>query len=178
MNNYVSPVIFDNDELAEGVYASGSGAGDCWTMTYGVAQRETSNPTEKFVVYRINATHHTDGVFHISKSTTMFVTYHGNGITGVEVEGVKVLANTGIVEVVKGMDGFKVGCTESGATIVRHYLGDAYQSGDNFNIMIRIDCADGEAVVDGLTWSCEKIENVQGTASEAGEDVGEYVQQS
>ena len=35
MNNYVSPVIFDNEDLAEGVYATGSGAvgADCWTVT-------------------------------------------------------------------------------------------------------------------------------------------------
>ena len=34
MKNYVSPVIFDNEELAEGVYATGSGTGaDCWTVT-------------------------------------------------------------------------------------------------------------------------------------------------
>ncbi|MBR5179706.1 MAG: hypothetical protein IKW90_13030 [Lachnospiraceae bacterium] len=32
MKNYVSPVILDNEELAEGVYASGSGDG-CWTLT-------------------------------------------------------------------------------------------------------------------------------------------------
>ena len=32
MANYVKPVIFDNEELAEGVYATGSGA-DCWRVT-------------------------------------------------------------------------------------------------------------------------------------------------
>jgi hypothetical protein len=32
MKNYESPVIFDNEELAEGVYATGSGGSgiDCW----------------------------------------------------------------------------------------------------------------------------------------------------
>jgi len=38
--DYVSPAIFDTDELAEGVYATGSGSGngDCWTVDYTVTQ--------------------------------------------------------------------------------------------------------------------------------------------
>ena len=171
MNNYVSPVIFDNDELAEGVYATGSGAGDCWTMTYYQSQRVNTNPGDNFVVYRIDANHHTDGVYHISASTTMFVNFSNDDILGVQVEGIDVPLNGGTIDLAgsSGVDGFKVGCTESGATIVRHYLGDAYQSGDKFNIMIRINCKNGEAVMNGLSWSCEKVENVQGTAGLNGE---------
>lgn len=32
MNNYVQPIILDNEELAEGVYATGSGQ-DCYSVT-------------------------------------------------------------------------------------------------------------------------------------------------
>ena len=35
MKNYESPVIYDNEELAEGVYATGSGGGEdgtCWSV--------------------------------------------------------------------------------------------------------------------------------------------------
>ena len=178
MENYTSPVIFDNDELAEGVYATGSGAGDCWTMTYYEEQREAQNPTDKFVVYRINALHNTQGVFHISRSTTMFVNYTGAGITGVQVEGHDEVCKPGegTIDVVNGDDGFTVGCTTSGCTIVRHYHGNAYQSGDNFNIMIRINSIDGQAIMTGLSWSCEKVENVQDTArpNEDDPNIGDY----
>ena len=178
MENYVSPVIFDNDELAEGVYATGSGAGDCWTMTYEEKQRVNNNPGDNFVVYRIDAVHHVTGVFHISRSTTIFVNFSGAGITGVQVEGTDgvCMADTGVLEVNKGEDGFKIGCTSSGCTIVRHYHGNAYESGDNFNIMLRINSPDGEAVVTGITWECEKVENVQDTArpNEDDPNIGDY----
>lgn len=167
MNNYVSPVIFDNDELAEGVYASGSGAGDCWSMTYSISDRVTKdkNPSDNYAIYRIQATHST-GLMHISASTTMFLTFHGNGIKGIQVEGVDAVVGGGTAS--GGYDpnvGFEVTCTSSGAIIKRTMLADAYGSGDNFNIMVRINDEDGLSVVDGLTWTCEKVENVQGTAA-------------
>jgi hypothetical protein len=168
MNNYVSPVIFDNDELAEGVYASGSGSGDCWTMTFDESQREKSNPSEKYAIYRIDATHHVEDVLHISKSTTMWVNYTGNGITGIQVEGVNAAVGTTTLGS-NGEWGFEITCTSTGAIIKRVYHGNAYNSGDNFNIMIRINDADGESVMTGLSWTCEKVENVQETAGPAGE---------
>jgi hypothetical protein len=167
MNNYVSPVIFDNDELAEGVYASGSGAGECWSMTYSEDQRITpeKNPGEQYVTYRIKAVHST-GLMHISASTTIFVNFTGTGIWGVEVDGVKANVGGGLVSGKNGSNGFDVSCTTTGAVIKRTMLADAYGSGDNFDILLRINDKAGDSVVTGISWSCEKVDNVQGTAGD------------
>ena len=57
MNNYVSPVIFDNDELAEGVYATGSGAADCWTVT-GRTFHQAPEVGMNCFVLQLDAEHH------------------------------------------------------------------------------------------------------------------------
>ena len=66
MNNYVSPVIFDNDELAEGVYASGSGS-DCYTVTGRIHQTpETGRET---YVLQFDADHHASDGHHGTQQT-------------------------------------------------------------------------------------------------------------
>lgn len=64
MKGYESPIIYDNEELAEGVYASGSGSGDCWTIDYTVPQ--AWNGTAK--VFEIKCKH-SRSVFHSSQGT-------------------------------------------------------------------------------------------------------------
>ena len=67
MNNYVSPVIFDNEDLAEGVYATGSGLkpngrdGTCWTVGISNIQKNAGDHS----VTEIWAKHSTE-VLHIS----------------------------------------------------------------------------------------------------------------
>ena len=57
MNNYVSPVIFDNDELTEGVYATGSGGGaDCWTVTKCQLVQDWEN-SRTYAVYELGMYH-------------------------------------------------------------------------------------------------------------------------
>lgn len=169
MNDYVSPVVFDNEELAEGVYASGSGNADCWVMTFRQRQRVDYNDGDNFVIYEIEADHLTD-VLHLSMGTIMTVTYNAPDITSIRVEN--VYCNLGKVEDGISYDqknGFKVSCEANGATIKREYLADGYKSGDHFVIEIRINSPKGDAVMTGLSWQCMKMENVQDTAGPAGE---------
>ena len=39
----MQPIIIDNEELTEGVYATGSGDGNCWIITYGVETDPNNN---------------------------------------------------------------------------------------------------------------------------------------
>ncbi len=61
MKNYVSPVIFDNEELAEGVYATGSGAGGvgCYTSSQ-IIHQNASDVGRKDDRFQLNATHNAD----------------------------------------------------------------------------------------------------------------------
>ena len=38
MKGYESPIIYDNENLTEGIYATGSGENDCWTINYSSPQ--------------------------------------------------------------------------------------------------------------------------------------------
>jgi len=169
MNNYVSPVIFDNDELAEGVFATGSGGGECWTLEYYEAQRETQNPTDKFVCYRVHCVHLKPEVYHISEGLTMFFTIQSSSeIRNFEVDGV-LCGPKETKNIEKGDGGFKV-TTDAGFVIVnRWYHANAYQSGDDVNFLFRILDKDGLSMITNVTWFCNKTENVQGTAGEHGD---------
>ena len=60
MKNYESPVIFDNEELAEGVYATGSGgAGDCWTVT-GKNFHQAQSIAPNAYTFQLNMKHNAD----------------------------------------------------------------------------------------------------------------------
>ena len=77
MKNYESPVIFDNEELAEGVYATGSGGGagaTCWTVCVDSTghQENAGSPdgqSPTYSVTQIKADHHMD-VIHDSIGLT------------------------------------------------------------------------------------------------------------
>lgn len=85
MKNYVSPVIFDNEELAEGVYATGSGNG-CYTVTsYSHQEPQEGRKNNIFQVNGIhNATHTTDGQnLHITFSEAVkYVSSNGQLVDG------------------------------------------------------------------------------------------------
>ena len=87
MSGYVSPMILDNDDLAEGVYATGSGGtgADCWTVTrfYMDQDRGTGFPKR---TYRLYATHLTA---HISTCCTFTGPVTGTGFD----ETVSLIAN-------------------------------------------------------------------------------------
>lgn len=72
MKNYVSPVIFDNEELAEGVYAGGSGAGTgCYTIRITEHQRpETGRGDFRF---QVDAHHETN---HSGNRQIMVITFN------------------------------------------------------------------------------------------------------
>ena len=87
MKNYVSPVIFDNEELAEGVYATGSGAGTgCYTVTsYGHQKPDGGRYNNIFQVNgKHNANHITDGQnLHITFSEPVkYVSSKGSLVDG------------------------------------------------------------------------------------------------
>ena len=79
MKNYVSPVIFDNEELAEGVYATGSGGGaGCWKVTdFKFEQDRREGFPERH--FRIYATHLSR---HISTMCTFTGPVTGTGFDG------------------------------------------------------------------------------------------------
>lgn len=59
MKNYVKPVVLDNEEVFEGVYAA---SGDCYTVTAYIHQfPETGRQTYKL---QVNGTHHADDGHH------------------------------------------------------------------------------------------------------------------
>lgn len=63
-NTYKKPLVLANEELAEGVYAaSGSVAGDCWTLSYTEPQKWNGQAH----IYEIKAVH-TKAVAHMSES--------------------------------------------------------------------------------------------------------------
>lgn len=66
MKNYVSPVIFDNEELAEGVYATGSGA-DCYTVDTEWTQRPEGD--RKYFVLKVTCNHNAVDGHHSTNHT-------------------------------------------------------------------------------------------------------------
>ena len=76
MKNYVSPVIFDNEELAEGVYATGSGAGiGCYNIKITEHQKpETGRGDFRF---QVDAHHSAD---HNGNRQIMVITFNQNDV--------------------------------------------------------------------------------------------------
>ena len=164
MKNYVSPVIFDNEELAEGVYATGSGEAECWTMTATYDHNSTS-PTDPFVVYRLDGKHNT-AVKHVSIVTSLTVVYMSTNVTGLRVDGVWApVGTTAQGESYDGKASFKVTCTPSGATIERTMHANAELSGDTYNISFEL-YGDSDAKVTGVDIRCTKTDNVNHTAGD------------
>lgn len=87
MKNYVKPVVLDNEEVFEGVYAA---SGNCYTVTTSIHQ----DPQEGRIDYRIqvNGTHAADDGHHggeqvLTLSFNMPVTYVSSNGTLVSGDG-------------------------------------------------------------------------------------------
>jgi len=129
MNNYVSPVIFDNEDLAEGVYATGSGLkpngrdGTCWTVGISNIQKNAGNHS----VTEIWAKHSTE-VLHISNYVEIVGTL--TVLPGQEVTDVRPEQNSNFtIEYVPGSTTF---------TIKRTLLADSYKSGDDVTFKVLV----------------------------------------
>ena len=181
MNKYVSPVIFDNDELAEGVYATGSGADpDCWNITVNKIEKNstTDNPGYNKSSYEVVGTHKC--VQHISLATTMeFSLMPGavdEKIDYVEVENTKAFPDgttaysesDHLYDDHTGADlgpRFEITATQHSLTIKRKCHANAYAFAavtDTFTINVMIYCTHGTYTFAYLSHECDKHENVQG----------------
>lgn len=134
MNNYKQPMIYDNEELAEGVYATGSGMGNCWQVTYEVKQRNT-NPYDPFVNIRIQGKHlaeHTSSALEI-----------------------KILFDRPVSSAVFDYNGFE--CKASGYSVELKRINHAngYGSMDNFDSNLRIVTEDPTIInISDISWQC------------------------
>ena len=177
MKNYVSPVIFDNEELAEGVYATGSGS-DCWVYTITPGQQETGNPGDNVHVYKVQGDHQC--VEHISLWTT--TTYSimpgqpGETVNKVECGGVTVTPGQTGVSSAHAYDNdgtdlgpqFEATLDASGTEykLTRRCHGNAYAGNpvtDTFDVNVKIYCTFGTCTLEMSQLPyCEHTTNVQG----------------
>lgn len=140
MKEYVKPVVLENEELMEGVYAA---SGDCWDVSAPSTQDWNGNSHE----FEVRATHNND-LEHISGQCTVRLVF-SNTISNATAE-----AET---------------CTWSGntVTVTRKSHGNAYLSGDKMSFKVRVACAD-EASTRSVTCTsvtctyCDHQTNVQG----------------
>lgn len=147
MKNYVSPVILENDELAEGIFAAGSGEVDydndpnCWTVKVDLAQVVAH---EGYANFRIQA-NHPNNLVHISSQSSVVITF-SQPITSAVFEGFDV-------EV--------AGCV---VTTTRVSHGNSYNSADQYNSLLKVYCADPASltIVGKPMIFCKHETNVQG----------------
>ena len=180
MKNYESPVIYDNEELAEGVYATGSGGGVtpiCWifTLTHKDDNSTTTNPGWNKSAYALEGKHLQ--VEHISLGTTVQFSITNDTVKYIEIEGVANVypGMTGTTsEIVTDGNGNPIGprfaitlnSTGDELTVVRNCHANAYAGAeftDDFVINLLIYCTNGlaEMKMIGTPW-CNISENVQG----------------
>lgn len=167
MKNYVKPVVLENDEIFEGVYAA-SGAfddvpegenppagenvvvddGDCWTVTVVPEVRaDLDGGSGGYKNFRVQAIH-PDTVAHISTASKVVITFSSD-ITAVVWEHGESSCD---------FDGNTV-------TITREYHANAYYSGDQYNSLLKVRAETDEltlALTCDATITCTKIPNVQG----------------
>lgn len=125
--DYVSPAIFDLDELAEGVYASGSGsAGDCWTLTYEVPQAWNGQGK----VFEMKASH-TKRVAHESTGTVITLFFD------------RPVLNAWC----ENSTNFRVETSGTMVKITRELYADAFFSGDEVTFKLFISCKDQDDTV-------------------------------
>ncbi len=145
MKEYSRPEVLMTEGLSEKVYM-GSGAtdggGDCWSVSnYSV---QDWNGAEH--VYEVHATHHKEGVKHISSAVDYVFTFESN-LTNFYSE-------------------FPSSFSGNVATVHRELLADAYESGDEVTFKIWATTGD-QATTQALpapsvSWSCTHAVNVQG----------------
>lgn len=146
MKNYESPVVLEFEDLAEGIYAA-SGAAEidyendteCWTVD---VSRDQAN-AGGYSTFRVHA-EHPGSVEHISERTVVTVVFN-RPVTNVEFEG------------------FDVQVSGATATLTRVSHGNSYQSGDNFNTLMKAWSDEPESLeVVSSTIACTHQVNVQG----------------
>lgn len=136
MKNYVQPIIIDNEELAEGVYATGSGVGNCWAITYEVKQRNT-NPYDPFVNVRIKGVHMAQ---HISSALE-----------------IKVSFDRPISSAIFDFGGFECNVLGNEVYLKRINHANGYGSMDNFDSNLRIVTGEPDTInVANVSWKCEQ----------------------
>lgn len=158
MREYISPLVIENDMLAEAIYAASGvdipGEGptptpeknydrdpECWTIT---PERTQVVAHEGYAIFRVQC-NHSDQVVHHSDMTEVVLSFNKE-IVKAEYEGNEVQVN---------------GCTVVG---FRRLLGDSYGSGDNFNSMFRVWTNEGaeDLRCTGAQIFCKHGVNVQG----------------
>lgn len=134
--NYEQPIIYDNEELAEGIYATGSGGQNCWNITYEIKQRNT-NPYDPFVNIRIKGEHYAQ---HSSTASEIKILFDSPVRTGV-------------------FDSQTFDCSVMGNTVVlrRNNHANGFGSADNFDSNLRI-VTDFPATINvvQMSWQCRQ----------------------
>ncbi len=156
---YEKPIVKIEDDAVEMVYADGSGAGgatlpddltpgehqhvdagDCWSVTI---QKNQTVAHEGYCHFRVRANHSRTGE-HLSTKTTVTVLFNQT-ITNAKFEDFVATVN--------------------GSTVVleRESLGDSYKSGDNFDTLLTVWCAE-PSTCEPIEYDikCTKTVNVQG----------------
>ena len=143
MKNYVKPVVLDNEEVFEGVYAASGDVSsmDCWTIEPVSVQDWDGNSH----VFEIRCVH-SNAVEHISGATTVTLTF-SNTLTSARSE-------------------FECSFSGSVVTVTRTLLADDYKSGDTMTYKVWVSTGD-EATTKaiactGVTITCKHETNVQG----------------
>lgn len=143
MKTYEKPLVIENEDLAEGVFAASGSAGstDCWTVTGKSVQSWNGNSN----VFEIHAIH-SKSVTHISSNVDYVFTFSAP-LTSASSE---------------------FPCTFSGNTVTvsRTLLADAYYSGDDVTFKVWASTGDQpttEALsLTGISYVCTHETNVQG----------------
>lgn len=139
MKKYESPIVLADEELSEDIYMTGSGSGDCWSMTVEVAQRNAGEGNTNF---RVAATHSSG--LHISTETVVTVTFN-QPVNSVIFEGFDTSINGNV------------------AVLTRTSHANAYGNSDNFNTLMTVNSADSNTLeVVAATIECAHAVNVQG----------------
>ena len=135
------PILFVNDDLAEGVYAaSGANTSDCWKVdVYGAHIVESDG----YVEFRVDATHSAVPE-HISTKTVITVEFNAP-ITNAKFEG------------------FDAQVQGSRVILTRESHANGYRSGDHFNTLLNVWSPSYMTLsVISATISCTHATNVQG----------------
>ena len=142
MKTYEKPVVIENKDLAEGVFAaSGDSSSDCWSVSGEIVQSWNGNSN----VFQIHAIH-SKSVTHISSNVDYVFTFSAP-LTSASSE---------------------FPCTFSGNTVTvsRTLLADAYYSGDDVTFKVWASTGDEATTralsITGISYVCTHEVNVQG----------------
>ena len=146
MKTYEKPLVLENEDLAEGVFAA-SGADesstDCWT----VGGRSVQAWNGAWNVFEMSAVHST-GVTHITTQVTFTYTF-SQPIVSAEAEA-----------------GFATSVSGNTVTVVRDLHANGYYSGDNVTFKLFVNCGDQalteSCALTGISYVCRHETNVQG----------------